>query len=201
MFGIPVHLCPSSPVLECGISGVSNDGRSGQGSGARRWGVGNGRPWIGRTSSHSYPKRNNRIARGRRAERTPRIARRSGVSASDATSRSLPIVTIPSVATANADYRRLARAGFVIWVCCHCHPPRLAPLPRWSHQLRRASHGASHPSGSRSVSTNHGLACPSLHHAASVPSSRQSDEAKAVPRPRQWRPAAPTSVDHQTHRA
>jgi len=143
-----------------------------------------------------------RIVRGRRAMRTPGIGRRSGSSgASSVGPRAMapPTVTIQRVATAMASQHRAARSGSVIWVGCHCHPPRLPHVQHCSHPPRRACPWASQSSGGRSVSTNHGSACPSPHHAPSVPSSRPSAEAKAVPRPRQQRPTGPTRSRTQTN--
>jgi len=62
-----------------------------------------------------------------------------------------PTLTTHKVATAMASQWRAARAGSVIWVCCHCQPPRLVSLKPLSIQARRAYQHTSACSGDRSV--------------------------------------------------
>src|SRR5207245_4594301 len=75
-------------------------------------------------------------------------------------SASPPTLTTHKVATAIANHKRLARAGSVILVWCHCHPPRLVSLKPLSIQVRILYHTTSAAWGARSVSTSQGSASP-----------------------------------------
>ena len=64
-------------------------------------------------------------------------------------SASPPTLTTHKVATAIANHKRLARAGSVILVWCHCHPPRLVSLKPPSIQVRILYHTTLAASGAR----------------------------------------------------
>lgn len=83
-------------------------------------------------------------------------------------SASPPTLTTHKVATAMANQCRAARAGSVIWVCCHCQPPRLVSLNPLSIQARRAYQHTSACSGARSVIISHGSVWWSSWRAKSV---------------------------------
>ncbi len=83
-------------------------------------------------------------------------------------SASPPTLTTQNVATAIANQCRAARAGSVIWVCCHCQPPRLVSLKPLSIHARKAYPHASACTGTRSVTISQGSVCVASRRAKSV---------------------------------
>lgn len=161
---------------------------AGQGSGTNRQGRGMARAVMWQTSTHSHPSRHRRRRRGFPTVGRSNSGLRSGKappSLAGPTARSLPTLTIHSVATARASHSRAARAGTVLGVSCHCHPPRCRHVQRCAHQGRSPYHGASHPSGARAVRIHHGSAWPAPHQTTRVHARWQARERHAVPHPRQ----------------
>src|SRR5262252_7200119 len=77
-----------------------------------------------------------------------------------AASASPPTLSSHKVATATANHRRAARAGWVMWVCCPCQPARLVLLQPCAIQARTPYQQAVLASSGRSVRLNHGSVYP-----------------------------------------
>ena len=109
-------------------------------------------------------------------------------------SASPPTLSSHKVATATASHRRAARAGWVMWVRCHCQPARLVILKPCSIQARNPYQQAVLASGGRSVRINQGSLYPPSQHASSVQWSWRWRPLKAIPVPCHVVPGrAPTS--------
>lgn len=138
--------------------------RAGHGSGTNR-------PDRASPTSNPATISPNPIRSSRCNRREPVVRNDGTVSARGSNSASPPTSTSHSVATASTTHNRSARAGSVIRVRCHGHPPRLITLNPCSIQLRKAyQHGSAAPGG-KSVSTSHGSAHPAARQANSVPAS------------------------------
>ena len=137
-------------------------GSVGHGAGSNRP-SGSGCPCSTAARIVSTPRRKQLNKRGRARPVARRRATCSSGSAAtllagSVASASPPTLTTHNVATASANHSRAARAGSVIFVWCHCHPPRFMSLNPLSIQLRIPYQAASATSGARSVAISHGSA-------------------------------------------